>query len=394
MNEKCYGLTIVNSYNIGIIGYDNKQNTDVTSLVQEYAGSNVCIVHLLISSYSKGCPTNSLGNSLISLIDTIVLYGDASRSSSIYHSRHGISDRLNIFYPFGGGIGLVSGDYNCSAYQYELVNVTTYQNVARMGANIAVMSLPVSINMTNTKLLSGEGGTGSGITFVVFRSLPFDINTHFLMQDSLVSQNVADSAVGVYILVLSIHVMKWTVVIRASNFTHNRGFVGAALYVSAPYPEHELSQTLYIFDVTISNTERKYPSITDPRYSAVSLVNIKCYINGLVITDSYNLRGLILLYSHVAVYGSKNRIENNAAIEDYGGGIFMDHNSYYVLASNSYMSFINNYTDFIGGAIYIENGRQTSFTVPCFLQIRNFQKSESMPVATLLQLLVFSLEVN
>uniref|UniRef100_A0A1X7VRB6 Right handed beta helix domain-containing protein n=1 Tax=Amphimedon queenslandica TaxID=400682 RepID=A0A1X7VRB6_AMPQE len=386
-NGTGYGLTIVNSYDITINrSYFYKNNYRyLCNESYDQAGGNIRITHLPLLSSSR-CPRVKEIESVILIRDTRVSFGVNQRICDPYFmaSSENLTTYARYTLPVGGGIGLVAADYSCNKFRYKLENIVAYKNYAYYsGSNFALIFYPVPISISG--MLSTRGFTasdcpvqdpssimskGSGMIFSVFDSLESGINSELNITGLVSSNNIALIGSGLYI---STHTKRsWSSInIKSSNFTRNNvRYIGA----SAVYIERrdiaEISSSLIVSltDVSINETVNSLPNYENPYNGALSLSNIDCVINGLVIANSANIRGLSLASSRVFVQGD-NLIHNNTALFGSGGGVYMDPYSYFIFQPPANLTFSRNYADQYGGGIYISPRANRVFSPPCFFQI-------------------------
>ena len=385
-----YGLTIVNSYDITVNGsYFYKNNYEyLCNTRYDQAGGNIRIAHLPLLSSSR-CPRVKEVESMILIRDTHVSFGVNQRiqNSSFMALSTNLTSYAQTTLPVGGGIGLVAADYSCSKFRYKLENITAYENYAfYSGSNLALIVLPVPISVSG--MLSTRGFTashcpgpypppsivskGSGMIFSIFDSLESDISSELNITGLVSSNNKALRGSGLYI---STHTKRsWNSInIKFSNFTNNVVHYAGA---SAVYIERreivEISSSLIVSltDVSINETVNSMPTKNDenPRNGALSISNIDCVINRLVIANSANIRGLALVLSRVFVRGD-NLIHNNTALLGSGGGVHMDPYSYFIFQPPANLTFSRNYAEQYGGGIHISHRANRVFSPPCFFQI-------------------------
>ena len=398
-----YGLTIVNSYDIDINGsYFYKNNYQyLCNDRYDQAGGNIRITHLPLLSSSIRCPDVNKTESLIIIRNTRVSFGVNQRIQD--SSFMALSRNLTIYaqstLPLGGGIGLVPADYSCNRFRYKLENIIAFENYAfYSGSNFAMIVLPVPISISG--MLSTRGftashcpvpippaiisETGSGMTFSVFDSLESGISSELNITDLVSINNIAVRGSGLYI---STHAKQsWNSInIKSSNFTRNVvSYTGAsAVYIERrDIAEIPSSLIVSLTDVSINETVNSMPTTDNlnPRNGALSLVNIDCVINGLLIANSVNIRGLALASSRVFVQGD-NLIHNNTALLGSGGGVHMDPNSFFIFQPPANLTFSRNHADQYGGGICISPRANRAYSPPCFFQIDSLLPSPQVKLS-------------
>ena len=288
-----------------------------------------------------------------------------------------------LFFPFGGGIGLISTDYSCNKFRFELDSVTMYNNYAYFsGSNIGLLGLPVPLTISHSRSLSGltsrygvgsvgGGGFGAGILINVFETLPSDVQSELNIINSTFSDNFAFYGSGLYLK--TYRERSWdTITIDSCTFNNNRGYEGASILIERKNFVNPSSLSINIKDVTVTNTLRSRVTDLTASYKfggAVTLINIVCNVSGLHIADNARSTGLVMYLTKMYLRG-ENTIKNNSNFE--GGGAILYAGSYFVLQPPCNLSFIGNHAETFGGGIYIPpEAALQNLSSPCFYQIED-----------------------
>ena len=362
-----FGLTIVNSYDISIVGsYFYGKNLSCYYRFQ--AGGNIRIVHIPVPSLSH-CPYVRTNSSVLAITNTSVSFG-CNRYFYFDDASEELPDNIQFKLRLGGGIGLVPADYSCNSFRYELEDVSLLYNIARAGANLGMIVLPVPIKMIRVRSAYGTAQyDGAGFLFVPFVSL--DSTSELTITNSTSSHNRSPNGGGAGLYVEIYRKSSWDQVnIHSSTFSCNYGIYGTAVYVDRKNVIDPNNLRVSMINVTVDNTIGRlrpdnFRVVTD---AAVSLINIDCVISGLVIANSSMIRGLALVSSRVFVQGV-NEIHNNTALSSSGGGVQMDPHSYFIFQPPASLSFSSNHADLYGGGIYILPRINNTLRPPCFFQI-------------------------
>ena len=374
-----YGLTIVNSYSVSITNSYFFKNNIVNKGRQcsSCRGGNIRIGHIL----STGCPNLEEESSVLAIRHTYVSYGVNDGVPNLPSQLFATYNFL--YFPFGGGIGVISTDYSCNKFRFELDSVTMYSNYAYYsGSNIGLLGLPVPLTISRSHSLSGMtstraggfvagGGFGAGILINVFEILPSDVQSELNIINSTFSDNFAFYGSGLYLR--TYRERSWDIItIDSCTFSNNRGYEGASILIERKNFVNPSSVSISIKDVTVTNTLRNYVTDLTASYKfggAVTLINIVCNVSGLHIADNARSTGLVMYLTKMYLQG-ENTIRNNSNFE--GGGAILYTGSYFILQPPCKLSFIGNHADTFGGGIYIPpEAMLRNTSSPCFYQIED-----------------------
>ena len=372
-----YGLTIVNSYSVNITNSyffkNNIANKGGQCFFDSFCrGGNIRIVHIL----STGCPFFEEESSVLAIRHTYVSYGVNDGGVPDLPSQY-FATYDYLYFPFGGGIGLIPTDYSCNKFRFELDSVTMYNNYAYFsGSNIGLLGLPVPLTILHSHSLSGWTNTravgfGAGILINVFETLPSNVQSELNIINSTFSDNFGFYGSGLYLM--TYRERSWnSITIDSCTFNNNKGYQGASILIERRNFVNPSSLTINMKDVTVTNTLRKNVTDLTARFKfggAVTLINIVCNVSGLHIVDNTKSTGLVMYLTKMYLHG-ENIIRNNSNFE--GGGAILYAGSYFVLQPPCKLSFIGNHADTFGGGIYIppEASLQNQSS-PCFFQIED-----------------------
>ena len=357
-----YGISLVNVFNINIShcyltnNNNNKQCSDRENDVKESCrGGNLLIAYL----ESTQCPITE-GNSLVSIVDTSLLYGHNLGTPS-HHYRFRVS---YLWAGVGGGLSIVAGDYyKCGHYQIYINGLTAEDNVGYMGDNIGIQGLPIPLHIN--KLQSSSAYLGMYIS--VSLEPPEGVEWNFIMTNSVFKSS------GMYIPIRTSK--SWSSINMESCIFHDMTqfpffavFIENLGVVVEMFLENDTFKRIY-------NRSLSELSLVSTYISAVQLHNVNCSMSDVTIVDN-TITGL-LLSSSTVYFNGDNTISNNSSPSN-GGGLYLVDSSYFVLSEGSFLHISNNSAIEYGGAIYIPSNTFLYQTVTCFFQIYDPSHSQHL----------------
>ena len=332
-----YGISLVNVFNINIShchltnNNNNKQCSDRNNnsdIKESCRGGNLLIAYL----ESTQCPITE-GNSLVSIVDTSLLYGHNLGTPSSHYKFH-VS---YLWAGVGGGLSIVAGDYyKCGHYQIYINGLTAEDNVGYMGDNIGIQGLPISLNIN--KLQSSSAYLGMYIS--VSLEPPKGVESNFTMTNSIFKSS------GMYILSKS-----WSSINMESCIFHDMTQFSYFAILIDNQGANVQGMELSIHNTTIRNIYSKplsELSLVITYISAVQLHNVNCSMSDVTIVDN-TITGLVLVLSSSTVYFNRDNTISNNSSPRKGGGLYLVDSSYFVLSESSFLHINNNSASEYGG---------------------------------------------
>ena len=350
-----YGISLVNVFNINIShcyltnNNNNKQCSDRNNRndrKESCKGGNLLIAYL----ESTQCPITE-GNSLVSIVDTSLLYGHNLGTPS-RHYKFYVS---YLWAGVGGGLSIVAGDYyKCGHYQIYINGLAAEDNVGYMGDNIGIQGLPIPLHIN--KLQSSSAYLG--MYMAVSLEPPEGVESELIMTNTVFKSS------GMYIPIRTSK--SWSSINMESCIFHDMiQFPFFAMLIDnqgAFVQDVEMS----IHNTTIRNIYNKSLSelsLVSTYISVVQLHNVNCSMSDVTIVDN-TITGL-LLSSSTVYFNGDNTISNNSSPSN-GGGLYLADSSYFILSEGSSLHINNNSALEYGGAIYIPSNTLLYQSVACF----------------------------
>ena len=304
-------------------------------------------------------------------------------------------DIFDSFFSFGEGAPQASGitiilEQNC-AYKVDikLVRVTAYANSGNAWGNIGLATADTVLyysllvdsmvssqgrsNLTGAGMLINIGTASDLSTCLCSYKPPSQTTTPIIVQNSHFFKNFAKFGAG---FILSTQrtenvTVPQQIIIESCQFYDNVGLAGSGVYITqAEILPLNSPLSFVLANLTINNNI----ILDDHPSCAMFLYSVElAYIHNAHVFNN-NDTGLLVYDSVVMFLGFDNKIYNNNASR--GGGIAVYGNSILIISNGTYIDFLNNYAEELGGGIYINS--KSPFLSVCRIQFA-YLRDNSLP---------------
>ena len=322
------------------------------------------------------------------------------------------ADGINLTpFAIGGGIVIVMSQTAYGMHVY-LDNVTSVNNVARNGANMAFLIYGVvdnsSVSIANSfsgysnplfrpsvlTMLSGTQFVGGGFLFNYGGRLPSGFrpsctpkrehyhadlltitDTEFVGNNAILggAMNIdfrqSNADVGVVALIS----------VKNCSFRDNIGSPGSALYINQLQPVQSVVLAQFLFEnCTFRNNT--YPLTEIPNsfqqfeldlLNAVQLISVQ-YSSFIDCSFEDNVGSALYGYASLLRFSGRIKFVRNSGIN--GGGMSLHGSSIMLLTPNTTVTFLNNSAQFRGGGMFISSENYRT-SLLCFWQLKSSEVS-------------------